>query len=133
LEEGRFGPGGAGAPGEHALPGMPRGGYAGGGGAFEEQVPRRFGGGEAGRGTAGEPLDARLGAPNESALRAGTGAFGSGQFGAERAGPGTGPWGGGLGARRTDDEDERPMPDYLVESSDSWAGEQSASPAVIGE
>jgi len=40
---------------------------------------------------------------------------------------------GGGGRRRSADDDEQALPDYLVESNDAWAGDQSASPAVIGE
>jgi hypothetical protein len=40
---------------------------------------------------------------------------------------------GGAGARRRDDDEEAPVPDYLVETEDVWGDGVTAAPPVIGE
>jgi hypothetical protein len=128
--EGRGGARGGLAPGEE--PGLrgPRGGL-GTGAAPGDEAPGRLRGGavRGGGGAAAEPLEGRP-AASEPALRLGSGGLGAAEVAAERGG--LGPLGGG-GRRRNDDDEDRPMPDYLVETNDAWAGDQSASPAVIGE
>jgi hypothetical protein len=135
---------GEGANGALAEEGRGRFGGARGGAAGEEGALRArsaFGPGEGeggrpfepSRGVAPgtEPFEGRPGAATEPGMRMGSGSgFGAGEVEAPR---GFGQYGGMGAGRRNDDDEERPMPDYLVESSDSWAGEQSASPAVIGE
>jgi hypothetical protein len=40
---------------------------------------------------------------------------------------------GGMGARRGGDDEESPVPDYLVETDDVWGDGANAAPPVIGE
>jgi uncharacterized protein YukE len=123
-----------------------RGGARGGGGLAEGDGAGLRGGsgsgalgdGEGGlrggpRAAAGVPADEELGAPRNSMLRSASGAgFGGEPVAGEAGRMGGYPMGGSGGRRRNDDE-EAPMPDYLVETDDVWGDGASAAPPVIGE
>jgi hypothetical protein len=117
--------GGVGAGEESPLRGGLRGG-AGSGAGEEAEAPNRYGR----YGNSADPFEARPGGAGDPLNRVGSGGLGAQEVAAEHGG--MGPMGGG-GRRRSDDDEEQALPDYLVESNDAWAGDQSASPAVIGE
>jgi uncharacterized protein YukE len=142
--EGRLGAkGGAGlGEGEGGL----RGGAASGGaGVGEGEGGLRGGAGSGGigegdgvlrggaRAVNGVPADEQLGAGRSSMLRgAGSGGFAGEPVAGEAGRMGGYPMGGSGGRRRNDDE-EAPMPDYLVETDEVWGDGASAAPPVIGE
>ena len=133
---------GAGALGRGALAGGGRGAaVAEGSGALAEGEGTglrgragAFGEGESElRPGTGGSADEELGARRGSYLRGGApeGFMGepvAGEAGGLRAYPA-----GGAGARRRDDEEEAPVPDYLVETDDVWGDGVVAAPPVIGE
>jgi uncharacterized protein YukE len=83
------------------------------------------------RGVNGGPNE-ELGAGRNGTLRgAGSGGL-AGEPVAAEAGRGGYPM-GGSGARRRNDDEEAPVPDYLVETDDVWGDGASAAPPVIGE
>ena len=81
----------------------------------------------------GLPAEEELGAARGSALRGATGGFAGEPVAAEAGRFGGGYPMGGAGARRGGDDEEAPVPDYLVETDDVWGDGVSAAPPVIGE
>jgi uncharacterized protein YukE len=125
---------GGGAPGEGALgepgePGVGVRGPGGIGGTDPEPVAR----GGVRPGANGALGDGELGAPRGSALAGARPTGFAGEPVAAEAGRMGGYPMGGLGGRRGGDDEEAPMPDYLVETDDVWGDGVTAAPPVIGE
>jgi hypothetical protein len=80
----------------------------------------------------GAPPEENLGA-ERSMLRGGAPEGFMGEPVAGEAGRMGGYPGGGRGAGRRDEEEEAPVPDYLVETEDVWGDGVTAAPPVIGE
>ena len=81
----------------------------------------------------GVPADDELGGPRGNSLAgARPEGFGGEPVAAEAGRTGGYPM-GGSGGRRSSDDEEAPMPDYLVETDDVWGDGVSAAPPVIGE
>lgn len=133
--EGRLASKGGGALGEG------EGGLRGGSGGADGAGLRGGAGGAGGAGlrgggraTSGIPAEDGLGAGRGSIARgAGSGGFGGEPVAAEAGRTGGYPMGGGGGRRGNNDDEEAPMPDYLVETDDVWGDGASAAPPVIGE
>jgi hypothetical protein len=132
LAEGEGGPragGGRSGAGLGEGEGGLRGGSGSGSGGLGEEGGLRGGP----RASTGIPADEELGGPRSSMLRgAGSGGFAGEPVAGEAGRMGGYPM-GGSGARRRNDDEEAPMPDYLVETDDIWGDGASAAPPVIGE
>lgn len=108
--------------------GEPRLGARSGSGAFGDEEPGLRG---TARTAGGVPGD-ELGAPREGVLGEGRPAGFGGEPVAGEAGRMGYPMGGGARSGGSDDEDA-PMPDYLVETDGVWGDGASAAPPVIGD
>lgn len=139
-EEGRLGSRGAGGIGE--AEGEPRfGGVRGGAFGEGESGMLRGPGGigdtdgmlRGGPRSGGIPPEEELGVPRDSALAGGRPSGFGGEPVAAEAGRFGGYPMGGAGGRRSGDDEEAPVPDYLVETDDVWGDGVTAAPPVIGE
>jgi hypothetical protein len=145
---GRFGRGGSALAEGEGEPGLGsvRGGLRGGSALGEEPgVGLRGPGGVGGSepdpelrggvrpGSGGVLGDGELGAPRGSALAGARPAGFAGEPVAAEAGRFGGYPMGGAGGRRGGEDEESPMPDYLVETDDVWGDGVTAAPPVIGE
>jgi uncharacterized protein YukE len=104
-------------------------GSAGNGGFGESEGALRGGV----RGPNGIPADEELGAPRNNMLGGSRPAGFGGEPVAGEAGRLGGYPMGGMGGRRGGDDEESPVPDYLVETDDIWGDGANAAPPVIGE